>query len=69
MIKVGSRIGLAHYNMRDAPRLPAKVWNEDLQILINMEGQLDAALVERYNALAASTLEGLNDEDLGKYKM
>ena len=62
-LKVGSRIGLAHYNMRDAPRLPAKVWNEDLQILINMEGQLDAALVERYNALAASTLEGLNDEE------
>lgn len=62
-VNVRSQIGLAHYNMRDAPRLPAKVWNEDLQMLINMEGQLDAALVERYNALAASTLEGLNDEE------
>jgi hypothetical protein len=61
-VNVRSRIGLAHYNMRDAPRLPMNVWNEDLQMLIQMESQLDAALVERYNALAAATLEGLTDE-------
>ena len=60
--EVRSRIGLAHYNVPDAPRLPIKVWNEDLQMLIDMDGQLDAALVERYNALAAATLDGLTDE-------
>lgn len=61
-VNVRSRIGLARYNMRDAPGLPAN-WNEDLKMLIDMESQLDAALVERYNALAASTLEGLDDEE------
>jgi hypothetical protein len=49
--------------MREAPHLPTKVWDKDLQMLIDMESQLDAVLVERYNALAASTLEGLDDEE------
>jgi len=62
LANVRSQIGLAHYNMREAPSLPTKVWNEDLQMLIDMEDRLDAALVERYNALAAATLEGLTDE-------
>ncbi len=62
-VNVRSRIGLAHYNMRDAPRLRKKIWNEDLQLLINMEGQLDAALVERYNTLAAASLSGLNEDE------
>lgn len=62
-VNVRSRIGLAHYNMRDAPQLPKKIWNEELQLLIDIDSQLDAALVERYNTLAASTLEGLDDEE------
>jgi hypothetical protein len=62
-VKIRSRIGLAHYNMRDAPRLPAKVWNQDLEMLVDMEGQLDAELVQRYNALAAASLAGLNEGD------
>jgi hypothetical protein len=61
-VRVGSRIGVARYNMRDAPRLPTKMWNQDLQMLIDMEGKLDDALVQRYHALAAATLEGLTDE-------
>jgi hypothetical protein len=61
-VRIRSRIGLAHYNFPDAPRLPDKAWDADLQMLINMEGQLDAALVQRYHALAAATLEGLTDE-------
>lgn len=60
-VRVRSRIGLAHYYFPDAPRLPDKAWNADLQMLIDMEGQLDAALMERYNALAAATLAGLNE--------
>jgi len=62
-VKVRSRIGLAHYNTRDAPRLPAKVWSQDLQILIDMESQLDDALMGRYNALAAASLAGLNEHE------
>ena len=61
-VNVRSRIGVAHYSVPDAPRLPAKGWNGDLQMLIDMEGQLDAALVGRYNDLAAATLDGLTDE-------
>src|SRR5260370_19755785 len=43
-VNVRSRIGLAHYNMRDAPRLPTKAWNEDLKMLIAMQSHLDASL-------------------------
>jgi len=62
-IRIRSRIGLALYNFPDAPRLPDKPWDADLQMLIDMEGQLDAALMERYNALAAATLAGLNEDE------
>ena len=62
-VRVRSRIGLAHYDFPDAPRLPDTGWNADLQMLIDMEGQLDAALMERYNALAAATLAGLNEDE------
>lgn len=62
-VRVRSRIGLAHYDFPDAPRLPDTAWNADLQMLIDMEGQLDAALMERYNALAAATLAGLNEDE------
>jgi len=61
-VRVRSRIGLAHYSFHEAPRLPDKPWNADLQTLVNMEEQLDTALVQRYHALAAATLEGLTDE-------
>ena len=62
-VRVRSRIGLAHYSVPDAPRLLVKIWNEDLQMLIDMEGRLDAALLARYHALAASTLEGLDEHE------
>lgn len=61
-VRVRSSIGLTHYNFPDSPRMPNKAWDADLQMLINMEGQLDAALVQRYHDLAAATLEGLSDE-------
>jgi len=62
-VRVRSSIGVAHYNFHDAPRLPDKAWDADLQMLIDMEGQLDAAFMERYNALAAATLGGLNEDE------
>jgi hypothetical protein len=62
-VRIRSRIGLAHYDFPDAPRLPDKAWDADLTMLIDMEGQLDAALMDRYNALAAATLAGLNEDE------
>ena len=62
-VKVRSNIVLTHYNFPDGPRFPDKAWDADLQMLIDMEGQLDAALMERYNALAAATLAGLNEDE------
>ncbi len=62
-VKVRSRIGLAHYLVANAPRLPIGVWSNDLRMLIDMEGQLDAAVVERYNALAAASLAGLSENE------
>lgn len=62
-VRVRSRIGVVRYTMREAPCLPDKAWDADLQMLINMDEQLDAALMERYNALAAATLAGLSDDE------
>lgn len=61
-IWIWSRIGLAQYDFPYAPRFTDKTWHADLQTLLNMEEQLDAALVRRYHDLAAATLEGLSDE-------
>jgi hypothetical protein len=61
-VRIRSLIGLAHYRFPHAPRLLDAAWTLDLQTLINMEGQLDTALMERYNALAAATLDGLSED-------
>lgn len=62
-VKVRSRIGLAYYNFPSAPRLPDHPWNAELQMLVNLEEQLDAALLQRYHSLAAATLAGLSDDE------
>ncbi len=59
---VGSRSGQAIFNLLDAPRLPDTPWDPDIQMLVHLESQLDARLVEQYNLLAASTLAGLTEE-------
>jgi hypothetical protein len=65
-VRIRSRIGLAHYSFPNAPRPPETPWSPDLQTLIDIEGQLDEALMERYNALAAATLAGLNEDQKAK---
>lgn len=62
-VVVRSLTGQGRYDLPEAPRLPDIPWEERLQGLINLEDQLDAALVARYHALAASTLEGLTEEE------
>ena len=59
----GSLSGQATWNCPEAPRLPDSPWDSKIQSLIDLESKLDARLSELYNALAASTLEGLTEEE------
>jgi hypothetical protein len=58
----GSRSYQATFHFPEAPRLPDLTWDSNIQTLIDLESKLDDRLCELYNALAASTLEGLTDE-------
>ena len=62
-VKIRSLTGQCRYEFPEAPRLPHRPWDERIQMLVDLEGQLDAALAARYNALAASTLDGLSEEE------
>jgi hypothetical protein len=46
----------------DAPRLPDNPWEPRIQQLIDLDSQLDAEMVRRFNELVASTLDGLSEE-------
>ena len=46
---------------REAPRLPPNQWTTVEKVLIELKPILCRLLADRYNALAASTLEGLTD--------
>jgi len=58
-----STSGQARYDFFGAPELPASTWDSNIEKMIELESQLDDALVARYHALAASTLEGLSEEE------
>ena len=62
-VVIRSLRGQVRYEFPEAPRLPAKPWEERIQGLINLESQLDASIVERYHALAAATLADLTEEE------
>jgi hypothetical protein len=62
-VVIRSLIGHGMYDLPEAPRLPNEPWDEKIQRLVDLEDQLDAVLVRRYHALAASTLEGLTEEE------
>lgn len=62
-VVVRSVTGQGRYELSDTPRLPLNAWDSRIQGLINIEDQLDSRLVERYHALAASTLEGLSEQE------
>jgi hypothetical protein len=49
--------------LQNAPRLREPGWDPSIQALIDLEPQLDARLADRYNALAASTLDDLTEEE------
>jgi hypothetical protein len=62
-IVIRSHTNRAQYSLPEAPRLALNPWNPHIQSLIDLERELDSRLVERYHALAASTLAGLSEEE------
>lgn len=62
-IRIRSRSGRIRYDLPEAPRLTEGFWDPNTQALIDIDSLLDAALFERYNALAAGSLAGLTDEE------
>ena len=62
-VLVRSGTNKALFALPEAPRLPSNPWDSRLQSLIDLEGELDSRLIERYHALAAGSLAGLTDEE------
>src|SRR6266404_1107761 len=62
-VVIRSHTNRAQYSLPEAPRLPLNPWDPRIQSLIDLERELDSRLVERYHALAASTLAGLSEEE------
>jgi hypothetical protein len=51
------------YEFTEIPYSFNAVWEPKIKALIDLEPYLDAVLTERYHTLAASTLEGLTEEE------
>lgn len=49
--------------LKNSPRLPEQAWDANIQALIDLEPRLNASLADHYNALAASTLADLTEEE------
>jgi hypothetical protein len=59
---VKSLDGRATIECPDAPKLPPQPWKANEEALIAIDRELVCRITQRYNSLAASTLEGLSDE-------
>ncbi|HLM58027.1 MAG TPA: hypothetical protein VK422_18120 [Pyrinomonadaceae bacterium] len=62
-VEIESMSGLVKYEFTEMPYTSRVVWEPKIQTLINLEPYLDAAITERYHALAAATLDGLTEEE------
>jgi len=62
-LEIRSLSGQDKYEFTELPYKSDILWEPKIQTLIDLEPYLDAALTERYHALAASTLEGLTEEE------
>jgi hypothetical protein len=65
-IVIHSTSGQARYDFFGTPEPPTVMWNSNIKIMVELEPQLDTALVNRYHTLAASTLIGLTEEEKGE---
>lgn len=54
--------GKIKYTSLNAPSLPKQAWKSEVQKLIDLDEKLNSVFLERYFKLAASTLEGLSEE-------
>lgn len=62
-LEIGSMSGQVKYEFTEIPDASGISWETKIQAIIDLEPYLDAAISERYHALAAATLEGLTDEE------
>jgi hypothetical protein len=62
-IVIRSTSGQARYDFFGVPELSAATWDSNVKKMIELEPQLDDALVARYHALASATLAGLTEEE------
>lgn len=62
-VRIRSLSGRIRYELPEAPRMSEELWDHNTQALIDIEPQLDAALFERHNTLAAASLSGLTEEE------
>ncbi|MGH9937870.1 MAG: hypothetical protein ACREAM_16615, partial [Blastocatellia bacterium] len=56
--------GVAECEFHNAPRLPEMEWDKRLAEFIDLKAPLDERICQAYNQLAASTLEGLTEEQI-----
>ncbi len=61
-VLIRSTSGQAKYDFFAIPKPPAVMWDANVQKMVELESQLDVALVNRYHALATATLAGLTEE-------
>ncbi len=62
-LEIRSLSGQVKYEFTETRYSSDILWEPKIQTLIDLESCLDDALVARYHALAASTLEGLTEEE------
>lgn len=61
-VKLRSLNGMNRIIAVKVPTLPENPWSGELQKLIDLDKKLDSTVLDKYFALAASTLEGLTEE-------
>lgn len=54
--------GKVKYTFLSVPALPKKAWKAEVQNLVDLDEKLNSVFLDRYFKLAASTLEGLSEE-------
>ena len=62
-LEIRSNSGQDKYEFIETPYSSNVSWETKIQALINLEPYLDAAITERYHALAASTLADLTEDE------
>jgi hypothetical protein len=62
-LEIRSLSGQDKYEFTEIPNSSNLSWEPKIQALIDLEPYLDAVIIERYNSLAAATLEGLTEQE------